>query len=54
LKGDATALLQMRKQLAWYLKGLPGAAQRRAAINSARSPQEVRLLLQSYLEGHTI
>jgi tRNA-dihydrouridine synthase B len=47
LKG-ATALLQMRKQLACYLKGLPGAAQRRAAINSARTPDEVRLLLQSY------
>ncbi len=50
LKGAGTALLQMRKQLAWYLKGLPGAAQRRAAINSARTPQEVRHLLQSYLE----
>ncbi len=50
LKGADTALLQMRKQLAWYLKGLPGAAQRRAAINSARTPGEVRLLLQSYRE----
>jgi nifR3 family TIM-barrel protein len=46
LKDAGTALLQMRKQLAWYLKGLPGAAQRRAAINSARTPQEVRHLLQ--------
>jgi len=50
LKDAATALLQMRKQLAWYLKGLPGAAQRRAAINAARTPDEVRLLLQSYQE----
>ncbi len=49
LKGADTALLQMRKQLAWYLKGLPGAAQRRAAINSAHTPGEVRALLQSYL-----
>lgn len=49
LKG-AAALLQMRKHLACYLKGLPGAAQRRAAINSARTPDEVRLLLRSYLD----
>ncbi len=54
LKDAGTALLQMRKQLAWYLKGLPGAAQRRAAINSARTPQEVRDLLQAYLEEHAI
>jgi nifR3 family TIM-barrel protein len=52
LKDAGTALLQMRKQLAWYLKGLPGAAQRRAAINSARTPDEVRHLLQSYLKGN--
>jgi nifR3 family TIM-barrel protein len=50
LKGAATALLQMRKQLACYLRGLPGAALRRAAINSARTPQEVHDLLQSYME----
>jgi tRNA-dihydrouridine synthase len=50
LKGAETALLQMRKHLACYLKGLPGAAQRRAAINSARTPREVRDLLQSYRE----
>jgi len=54
LKDAGTALLQMRKQLACYLKGLPGATQRRAAINSARTPDEVRCLLQSYLEGHAI
>jgi nifR3 family TIM-barrel protein len=45
LKGAEIALLQMRKQLAWYLKGLPGAAQRRAAINSACTPDEVRAAL---------
>jgi nifR3 family TIM-barrel protein len=49
LKGAETALLQMRKQLAWYLKGLPGAAQLRAAINSARTPDEVRALLVGLL-----
>ena len=50
LKGADIALLQMRKQLAWYLKGLTGAARRRAAINASRTPDEVRLLLQSYQE----
>lgn len=50
LKGAGTALLQMREHLACYLKGLPGAAQRRAVINSARTPDEVRAELQSYLK----
>jgi len=54
LKGAETALLQMRKQLAWYLKGLPGAAQRRAAINSACTPDQVCHLLESFLEEHPI
>jgi nifR3 family TIM-barrel protein len=48
-KDADTALLQMRKQLAWYLKGLPGAAQLRAAINSACTPDEVRALLAGLL-----
>jgi tRNA-dihydrouridine synthase B len=53
-KGIETALLQMRKQLACYLKGLPGAAQRRAAINSACTPDQVRRLLESFLEEPSI
>ncbi len=48
-KGEKT-LPQMRKHLTWYLKGLPGAAQKRAAINAARTPDEVRALLLAYLK----
>ncbi len=48
-KGEK-ALPQMRKHLAWYLKGLPGAAQKRAAINAARTPDEVRTLLITFLK----
>ncbi len=50
LKGAGLAVPQMRKHLAWYLKGLPAAAQKRAAINSARTAAEVKSLLQLYLE----
>lgn len=48
LKGPELAVPQMRKHLAWYLKGLPGAAARRAAVNSAKTPEEVRSLLRGY------
>ncbi|HHW42137.1 MAG TPA: tRNA dihydrouridine synthase DusB [Syntrophomonadaceae bacterium] len=49
LKGAGLAVPQMRKHLAWYLKGLPGAAAKRAAINSAGTPEEVRSLLNEFL-----
>jgi len=45
LKGAETAVLQMRKQLAWYMKGLPGAAKRRSMINCCQTAAEVRKLL---------
>ncbi|MDR9756849.1 MAG: tRNA dihydrouridine synthase DusB [Thermacetogeniaceae bacterium] len=46
IKGEKTALLQMRKQLACYMKGLSGAAKLRARINSCRTAEEVRSLLE--------
>ena len=49
LKGTPTAVLQMRKQLAWHLKGLTGAAKRRAEVNAAKTPEEVHALLDDYL-----
>lgn len=49
-KGGELAVPQMRKHLALYLKGLPGAAARRNAVNTAKTPEEVRALLISYLE----
>ncbi|MGB9791811.1 MAG: tRNA dihydrouridine synthase DusB [Thermacetogeniaceae bacterium] len=50
LKGPELAVPQMRKHLAWYLKGLPGAAARRAAVHAAKTPEEVRSLLEGYRE----
>jgi tRNA-dihydrouridine synthase B len=48
LKGAEVAMLQMRKQLACYMKGLPGASKRRAEINSCKSVGEVQDLLEAY------
>lgn len=49
-KGAGIAVPQMRKHLACYLKGMPGASEKRAAINAARTPAEVHELLVSYLK----
>jgi tRNA-dihydrouridine synthase B len=52
-KGLGLAVPQMRKHLAWYLRGMPSAAGKRAAINSARTPAEVRDLLSAYRQELT-
>lgn len=49
LKGSGVAVLQMRKQLACYLKGLPGAAKKRDRINGCKTAEEVQSLLDEYL-----
>jgi tRNA-dihydrouridine synthase B len=49
LKDEKVAVPQMRKQLARYLKGLPGSATWRTRINNCQTAQEVHHLLQSYL-----
>lgn len=53
LKGEK-ALPQMRKHLAWYLKGFPGAAQKRAAINAAKTPDGVRTYLVDLLKKSSL
>jgi len=45
-KGEYTAVREMRKHCAWYIKGLPGAAQTRVLLNSAESAEEMRTLLK--------
>ncbi|MBP2018343.1 tRNA-dihydrouridine synthase B [Symbiobacterium terraclitae] len=49
-KGEFLAVREMRKHAAWYLKGLYGAAEARAAINRAERPDEMRSLLLAFLE----
>ena len=47
-KGETTALLEMRKHVAWYLHGLPGAAHLRTQVYQATSFEEVCELLYTY------
>jgi nifR3 family TIM-barrel protein len=46
-KGEWVAVREMRKQLAWYVKGRPGAAQIRANLNLATSKEEIQAILRS-------
>lgn len=46
-KGEWVAVREMRKQLAWYIKGRPGASHIRAQLNSATSLEEIMAILQS-------
>lgn len=50
-KGEQVAVREMRKHIAWYLKGLPHTAQTKDRIFHAVSKEEVNDLLQSYLVG---
>lgn len=46
LKGEWVGLREMRKQLAWYFKGRPGAAQIRTQINQATSKEEILKIIR--------
>jgi tRNA-dihydrouridine synthase B len=48
LKGEETAVKEMRKHIAWYLKGMPGAAALRAEIFQAKTFNEVLDILNEY------
>jgi len=48
LEGDRVALIEMRKHLSWYSKGLPGAAQFRAAVNRIEDPCELSGAMESF------
>ncbi|MBR5731802.1 MAG: tRNA dihydrouridine synthase DusB, partial [Firmicutes bacterium] len=41
LKGDYTALMEMRKHFGWYTKGIRGAAELRRQVNTAQSADEL-------------
>ncbi len=44
-KGEWVAVREMRKQLAWYFKGRPGAAQVRTLINQATTKEEILAIM---------
>lgn len=48
-KGEHTAHLEMRKHVAWYLHGLPGAARVRTEIFKTQSIAEAKKLLTEYI-----
>ncbi len=46
--GEHLATLQMRKHLAKYCKGLPGATEFRAGVNRAQSQEQMQYLIDRY------
>lgn len=51
LKGEATAVKEMRKHLAWYLKGLPGAARVKDRLMEEKSRDRIVRILHEYVES---
>jgi len=47
-KGEWVAVREMRKQLAWYVKGHPGAAHIRAELNAATSREEITSIFTAW------
>jgi len=46
--GDAAAAREMRKHLGWYLRGLPGSAMVRAALQRMKTPGDVREAVDAF------
>ena len=51
-KGEYIGIREMRKHMAWYMKGLPGAAELRGKLNYAETMAEMEALLRGYLASH--
>ncbi|KIL39379.1 tRNA-dihydrouridine synthase [Gordoniibacillus kamchatkensis] len=49
LKGEYTAVREMRKHLAWYLKGLPGAARIKDSIMEETKRDNMVRILESFI-----
>ena len=50
-KGEKLAILEMRKHMAWYLKGLRGGAKIRNLINGCTTKEEMTNILSQYLDS---
>lgn len=48
-KGEAVAVREMRKHIAWYLHGLRGASRMRAAVNTLKTSEEVLKALDEFV-----
>ena len=51
-KGEYIGVREMRKHMAWYMKGLPGAAELRGKLNHAETMAQLEELLRGYLANH--
>ena len=45
-KGEQQGILEMRKHVAWYVQGFPGASRLRARVNTVTSFRELDELLE--------
>jgi tRNA-dihydrouridine synthase B len=52
--GQQRGLLEMRKHLSWYFKGLPGAAKMRDKVNTLLSMDELKQTLREYEDALTL
>lgn len=50
IKGEAVAIPEMRKQLAWYLKGTPGSAEYRKRTQTLKLKSEAQALVDEWLD----
>lgn len=53
-KGEYIGVKEMRKHIAWYLKGLRGTASLRNQINTTGTKKEIEELLMNYLKSEGI
>ena len=51
LYGEQKGVLEMRKHVAWYITGVPGAARLRERVNALSDAEAVRALLMEYAGG---
>lgn len=49
LKGEVVGVKEMRKHIAWYLKGLPGSSAIKAEVFKLDHAEDVKKMLHSYL-----
>lgn len=50
--GERVALLEMRKHLCWYARGVPGAAQFRAEVNRLQTIEDLTHALRHFFQQH--
>jgi tRNA-dihydrouridine synthase len=48
-KGEYTGIREMRKHVAWYMAGFPGASKLRDKVNYIESYEELEKILNLYL-----